>query len=230
MTPEHFPEGSAVDLRYVLTDGRIEMCWPCRVVQDSDDVVALFIAAGSTYRANPKRTAAEKRADPSPQAPTGEFVWRSDTLRLMFPGRAHSVWLFWADSDDERRISKFFINMEEPFRRTPAGFDTQDHTLDIVVQPDLSWQWRDEEELENHVREGFVTADLAVAARDEGTAAMQAILRNEHPCLIGWPDWKPNDSWEIPHVSAQWARTPPTFWHRQSWAYGVTGARRHEKS
>jgi hypothetical protein len=222
MTQKHFPEGSTVDLRYVLTDGRIEMCWPCRVVKDSDDLVALFIAAGSRYKANPKRTAAQKRAEPSPQAPTGEFVWRSDTLRLMFPGRAHSVWLFWADSDDGRQLSKFFINMEEPFRRTPAGFDTQDHTLDIVMHPNRSWEWRDEEELQNHIREGFFTADLAIAARDEGTSAVQAILRAEHPCLVGWPDWAPEDDWEIPQVSAEWARTPPTFWNRQAWAYGVT--------
>jgi hypothetical protein len=158
-----FPRGSTVDLRYVLTDGRIEMCWPCRVVEDTDDLVALFIVAGSRFKADPKRTAAEKRARPGPSALTGDVVWRTDMLRVMLPGRSHSVWLFWTDGDDGRRLTKYFVNMEEPFRRTAIGFDTQDHTLDIVIQPDLSWSWRDEDELENHVSEGFFTADLATS-------------------------------------------------------------------
>lgn len=30
-------QGEAVVLRYVTTDGRIAICWPCRVVADSKD-------------------------------------------------------------------------------------------------------------------------------------------------------------------------------------------------
>ena len=218
---KQFPTGRTVDLRYVLTDGRIEMCWPCRVIQDSDDLVALFIAAGTKYKANPKRTAAEKRRAPSPRIPTGELVWRTDTLRLMLPGRAHSVSLFWTEGADCRRLLRFFINMEEPFRRTPLGFDTQDHTLDIVVQPDLSWAWRDEEELANHVKEGFFTKSLAEAVRDEGLKVVEEFRCGAHPCLTDWPEWAPESDWEIPVVSERWASTPPTFWQRRSWAYGV---------
>jgi hypothetical protein len=221
MSPTGFAHGSIVDLRYVLTDGRIEMCWPCRVVQDSDAFVALFIAAGSRYKANPKRTAAQKRADAGPALTVSEFLWRADTLRLMIPGRPHSVWLFWTTNQDGRKLNKLFVNMEEPFRRTPLGFDTQDHTLDIVMQPDLSWTWRDEEELRNHIQEGFFTADLAQAARDEGLRVVDEIRRGAHPCTNGWADWAPEKGWSIPTVSANWATTPPTFWDRRSWAYPV---------
>jgi Protein of unknown function (DUF402) len=221
MTRNQFADGSIVDLRYVLTDGRIEMCWPCRVIEDSEHLVALFIAAGSKYKANPKRTAAQKRADPGPPLPAGEFPWRTDTLRLMIPGRSHSVWLFWATNHNGRRLSRLFVNMEEPFRRTPIGFDTQDHTLDIVVQPDLTWTWRDEEELRNHVREGFFTTSLAKAARDEGLRVVEEIRRGAHPCMTGWADWVPEQDWAIPAVSENWAKTPPTFWDGRSWAYPV---------
>ena len=31
------------------------MCWPCRVVEDRDDLVALFIAARSPYKAGSKK-------------------------------------------------------------------------------------------------------------------------------------------------------------------------------
>ena len=59
------------------------------------------------------------------------------------------------------------------------GFDTQDHTLDVRITPDLAWRWRDEAELDNHVAEGFYTAALAVAVRAEGQRVIDAILRHD---------------------------------------------------
>ncbi len=211
-----------VALRYVTTDGRIEMCWPCRVVEDSEHLLALFIAAGSPYKAGPKLSARGKRASNRGCLPLDEYVWRNDTLRLMLPGRMHSVSLSWTENPGLRRLSKYFVNMEEPFRRTEPGFDTQDHTLDIEVQPDLTWKWRDEDELEHHVEEGFYTPELAESARREGRAAIEAILRREHVCTRGWENWTPDGAWKIPSFVTGWDLTPPTRWTRWQWAYGST--------
>ena len=212
--------GDVVVLRYVTSGGRIEMCWPCRVAADRDDVVALFIAAGSPYKAGPKRSAAEKRRQPRTGLPPDEYVWRNDTLRLLTPGRSHSVSLSWQREGDTRRLLKYFVNLEEPFRRTAIGFDTQDHTLDIEFSPELVWRWRDEQELANHVAEGFYTAELARAARAEGEQVIDAIGRREHECLRGWATWSPPPEWRIPPFVAGWDTTPPTFWDRRDWAYG----------
>jgi hypothetical protein len=199
--------GEIAVLRYVLPGARIEMVWPCRIVEERADLVALFIAAGSRYKAGPKRTAAEKRAKPSPPLPPAEYVWRSDTLRLMFPGKAHSVLLFWANEGNDARFDRYFVNLEEPFRRTSLGFDTQDHTLDVIVNPDLSWKWRDEEELDNHVREGFFSPKLASEIRAEGTRVIGEITSGSHPCLAGWNRWRPLPSWEIPSIPDGWDRS-----------------------
>jgi len=118
--------GDVVALRYITTDARIEMCWPCRVVEDSNELLALFIAAGSPYKAGPKRTAQAKRTAPRLDTPPDEYVWRNDTLRLMLPGERHSVSLSWGRDAGHRRLLKFFVNLEEPYRRTEVGFDTQD--------------------------------------------------------------------------------------------------------
>lgn len=212
--------GDPVVLRYITTGGRIEMCWPCRVVEDRDDLVALFIAAGSPYKARPKKPAAEKRREPRTPLPPDEYVWRNDTLRLMLPERSHSVSLSWAPESNARRLLKYFVNLEEPFRRTPVGYDTQDHTLDIEVTPDLAWRWRDEEELANHVAEGFYTAELASAARQEGQRAIDAIRRRDHECVRRWPEWSPPRGWQVPGFVDGWDTTPPTSWEKRDWAYG----------
>jgi hypothetical protein len=212
--------GEVVVLRYITTDGRIEMCWPCRIVADADDVVALFIAAGSVYKAGPKKSAAEKRRAERRPTPPDEYVWRNDTLRLMFPGACHSVSLFWAGDGPNRELLRYFVNMEEPFRRTACGFDTQDHTVDVVVTPELEWRWRDEDELENHVKEGFFTPELAAAARAEGRRAIDAIEAGTHPCLHGWREWRPARDWAVPEIPSAWNSVPPTHWERRAWAYG----------
>ncbi len=219
---ERRPRGAIAVLRYVTTDGRIEICWPCRVVEDRDDLVALFIAAGSPYKAGPKKTAAEKRDPPGRVLPPDEYFWRTDTLRLMFPGQSHSVSLSWGPQAAPRRLLKYFVNMEEPFRRTAVGFDTQDHTLDIEVTPELTWRWRDEQELANHVKEGFYTVGLAKAVRAEGERAIDAIRRRDHECVRGWAEWTPLPEWGIPPFIDGWDTTPPTFWEKRHWAYGTT--------
>lgn len=216
----HRRSGETVVLRYVTTDGRIEICWPCRVVTDRKDLLALFIAAGSPYKAGPKKSATEKRHQPPDALPPDEYVWRNDTLRLMLPGSPHSVSLFWGFDAGQRRLLKYFVNMEEPFRRTTIGFDTQDHTLDIEITPELRWRWRDEQELANHVAEGFYTPALATAVRAEAERVIAAIERRDHECLRGWLDWAPPPEWHVPGFIDGWSTTPATYWDRGAWAYG----------
>jgi hypothetical protein len=212
--------GDVVVLRYVTSGGRIEICWPCRVVEDRDHLVALFIAAGTRYKAGPKKSAAEKRRQPQGALPPDEYVWRTDTLRLMLPARSHSVSLSWGIEHGTRRLLKYFVNMEEPFRRTAIGFDTHDHTLDIEVTPALAWRWRDEEELANHVAEGFYTPELVAAAQAEGRRVIEAVLSREHECMRGWPHWTPPREWSVPALRDGWDTTAPTFWDKRDWAYG----------
>ena len=113
--------GDVVALRYITTDARIEMCWPCRVVEDSNELLALFIAAGSPYKAGPKRTAQAKRTAPRLDTPPDDYVWRNDTLRLMLPGERHSVSLSWSRDAGHRRLLKYFVNLEEPYRQDGGG-------------------------------------------------------------------------------------------------------------
>jgi predicted RNA-binding protein associated with RNAse of E/G family len=206
-----FRPGESVALRYVTDEPRLEMCWPCRVVADDGDLTALFIAEGTRYRAEPKQTAAEKRAARHAPLPRGEFVWRQDTLRLMFPGRRHAVLLFWRRDGDARELERYFVNMEEPFQRTRVGFDTQDHTLDIEVTPKLEARWRDEAELESHVAHGFFTRARAAAIRAEGEAVLAELAAGGHPCLRGWSSWSPSESspCELP---SGWDTEPLTRW------------------
>jgi hypothetical protein len=193
------------------------MSWPCSVVRDDAELVALYIPRGATFK-----TWAVAPAPPNwqPVRQLTDALWRRDTLRLMYPGAHHSVWVSWASEGSERRFHGYYINMEEPFRRTEIGFDTNDHTLDVVVAPDRSWEWKDKQELAARIQQGVYSAEFAAAVRAEGERLVAALERNAPPFSDGWERWLPPSEWRIPGLPADWDTLPATLWERRRWAYG----------
>lgn len=210
--PSHWQPGDSVTLRYLMRDGRPGMCWPFTVVEDRDDFVALFIPAGSTYK--------RWGTDGDGHRALVDGAWRDDVLRLMFPERGYSIWLFWRVIEGSRRLAYYYVNMEEPFRRSDIGFDTNDHMLDIVVEPDgLAWHWKDSEEFDARVAGGIYGADFARALRAEAESVVQLIERHGSPFCDGWDAWQPDAHWPRPCLSDQWNTAIPVKWARATWAY-----------
>ncbi len=144
----------------------------------------------------------------------------------MFPGRAHSVWLSWRDDGE---FVGFYVNLEEPYRRTAIGFDTNDHTLDIVVTPDLRWSWKDERLLEGQLRQGNYSAELVAEIRQEAASVISAIESRGAPFTDGWERWRPDPTWPTPVLPATWNSEPAALWDRRQWAYPhASDARRSE--
>ncbi len=79
----------------------------------------------------------------------------SDTAPAAAPDVAHAIHLWWQPPD--WRFGGWYINLQEPIRPTPLGFDFMYHLLDVVIDPDLSWRWKDEEELEKAVGLSLMT-------------------------------------------------------------------------
>lgn len=75
---------------------------------------------------------------------------------LLMPGVAHAIHLWWFPPD--WRFGGWYINLQEPIRPTRLGFDSMDHILDVVIEPDLSWRWKDEDELFDLPEPGWLSA------------------------------------------------------------------------
>ena len=113
------------------------------------------------------------------------------------------MWLYWSGADHLFR--EWYVNLEEPWRRTPIGFDSRDNLLDIVVAPDLStWEWKDEDELAWAIDSGRHTADEAIAFRHEGHRALEQLRRGAFPFERDWPNWKPDHRWSAPNLPSGW--------------------------
>jgi hypothetical protein len=129
-------------------------------------------------------------------------VWRGpDILMLMPPAAAHSVWWFW---DDRGVHDGWYINLEEPGvcwdDGAVAGVDICDQDLDVWVYPDRSWEWKDEDEMEERLAlpDHYWVPDPD-AVRAEGQRVTRLVDEGVFPFDGTWCDFRPPDStWRVP--------------------------------
>ena len=94
------------------------------------------------------------------------------------------------------------MNLQEPLERITRGFTTRDHFLDILVAPDLSWEWKDEDELEQAVEVGRMMRNEANAVRREGERLVKDIEARRFPFDGSLRDWKPDPWWLVPTIES----------------------------
>ena len=183
---------------------------PETVVTDSDDLTGLYLAPGTTWITAPEygtRTEAYERAAAGELGARAERRWTTNhRLMLMRPGDAYSVMGFWREADDE--FVCWYVNLQAPYRRTPIGFDTMDHVLDIIVSPDLSnCIWKDENEGRLVVELGLATQDMFDQIRAAGQRVIE-MAETGRAWWTEWRDWVRDASWPIPTLPDGWDETP----------------------
>ena len=197
--------GDAVVLRGVWRD---RLWWVCAatVVQDTPDLLALYWRAGT-----PTMTPAER---PTPRdlltndicLVPGRWV-ETDVLMLVTPGAAHAVYVMWEAGQTTLRC--WYVDLQEPLRRTEIGFDTMDHLLDVVISADRSeWRWKDEDEFAEALALGAFSPDEARAIRAEGERVIDLLQAGRSPFCDGWERWSPPTEWDIPRLPEGWRKTP----------------------
>jgi hypothetical protein len=193
--------GDTVALRYIRF-GQVRRANPHRIIRDDGGSVALHIPVGAVSKAaiwdGPASGPIRGQADRTWELE--DRPWYSyRVLRLIRFGDGHSVELYWHEEGDS--FAGWYVNIQEPLRRSPVGFDTDDLVLDIWIEPDGAWQWKDEDELEIAVELGRFTAAEAAEIRAEGERVITA-----RPWPTGWEDWKPDPAWPVPELPAGWDR------------------------
>ena len=210
MEIQRWQPGDEVVLRYITRYGNAPgMSWPAHVVEDRDDVLALYIPKGATYM-NWSREPGQPRR-------LVESYWRRDMLRLMFPETGHSVWCFWEGED--RHFMAWYVNFEEPYRRTAIGVDTNDHTLDIMVAPDFSWTWKDKDDFDALIDAGTFSREFGDLVYADAQRVIDEIASRKPPFDHPWHEWTPPVGWAMPTLNERWQTEPAAIWDRRDWAY-----------
>ncbi len=182
---------------------KIWFAYPAWLVKDSPDLLAIYWPAGSIDKSPKERATAQTFLSDS-KIELVDHVWRgTDVLMLSVPGESHSIWAMWETGQSKLRC--WYVNLEEPQRRTAMGFDSMDYELDIVINPDKSgWRWKDEDTFEEMVQVGIFSAEEALAIRAEGMRAIHKLETNQSPFCDDWEHWSPPATWAIPVLSPGW--------------------------
>ncbi|MFF9398396.1 DUF402 domain-containing protein [Streptomyces sp. NPDC014744] len=191
--------------------GPVHICRPVTVVQDTDELLAVWVAPGTECVKPVLTDGTDVHDEPlatrytAPRT-TARSPWLGNgVLKLARPGEPWSIWLFW---ESGWQFRSWYVNLEEPRTRWAGGIDSEDHFLDISVYPDRSWVWRDEDEFAQAQRVGLLAPGTARRVREAGLAAVEVIRDWGRPFRDGWEHWRPDPGWRVPALPDDWDRTP----------------------
>lgn len=191
--------GDAILIRHVHF-GRVFHALPVRVVRDDDELCAWWIAPG-TPCIYPDATDEAGALLPRSGWSTRTHTWFGNgNLDLARPGERRSVRLFW---NGDGSFRGWYVNLQEPIRRMPHGFDFRDLALDLLVAPDLTWQLKDEDHLEQGAAMGIFSGEELRAVHEERDGVLE---RLDELFPTGWEAFRPDPGWTTLALPAEWAR------------------------
>lgn len=201
-----FSRGSQVFLTYDRAQPqRDELVLPVTIVEDAPDRTVAYLAAGTPIQ---KLVPADGSTLPrdTPYATVGRMkrvpaksIWVNTNVLICWqPAWTWDVRLMW-DSDSHEFLC-WYVNIQDPIRRTDTGFHTTDHFVDVVVASDKSWELKDEAELEDATELGLYTADQAAEIQESLAGAIRYLESWGWPFNSDLTEFAPDSEWSIPEL------------------------------
>jgi len=132
-----------------------------------------------------------------------KFAWQTNrVLVFLEPEKYYSCFLFWDQAADHFKC--YYINFELPYLRSHCGFDTLDLDLDIVIDPQYHWIWKDEEDYQEGIREGGILDEWVQGIERSKTEVFERINRRADPINGSWLTWRPDPGWAAPSLPENW--------------------------
>ncbi len=199
-------------LQQDLWGKRLVTSRPVTVVKDTPEYLALYTHPNAPFRSNtindrysmPVSQRIDiymEMLDPCVEQLEERVSGDYHVLTLTPPDSWHSVWLFWTA---DWKLERWYVNLQAPIRRMSRCILVQDYALDIAVNPDMSWLWKDEDEFEELIDRGFFTEYQISLIQTEADRMIQTIENKGSPFSDRWENWRPDTNWPIPKVPEDW--------------------------
>jgi hypothetical protein len=131
------------------------------------------------------------------------YNWHTNRfLILLEPGKFYSVNYVWNHASDA--FLCYYVNFQLPFERSQYGFDTFDLELDLVIEPDLSWKWKDVEEYQRGIQNGILRPEWVRGIERAKTEVFARLEGRLYPFDGSWLQWRPDSAWAASRLPAGW--------------------------
>ena len=212
MKREKWQPGTQI-LERGIVHNKVLIVRPVTVIEDNHNQIAIFLQPGTPCKIpsflnnkqnslNPNGISRWEEQD-SQAWQLHDWTWQTRRiLMLLRPEKYYAVCWFWLHDTNE--FEGWYINFQLPFSRTTFSLDTLDLEIDMVIKPDLSWQWKDEPEYQRGIASGSISASIAdkveVARRE-----VEIELQN-NPAFLDprWHNWQPDPNWEPAKLLENW--------------------------
>jgi protein associated with RNAse G/E len=183
------------------------------VVQDEPDETVLLLLPGAEcafpegywrWKRNKDRSQGTRWQEAnSEEILLREFAWQRNRI-LIFLEREkyYSCSLFWDHGAD--LFTCYYINFQLPYRRSHCGFDTLDLDLDIVIDSQYNWKWKDEEDYRDGIREGGIRDEWVKGIEQSLADVFDRIHNRSYPLDGTWLPWRPDPTWVPPELPERW--------------------------
>jgi len=191
--------GEDIVLRCIF-NRRVSYAQSVTVIQDTEEETALLLLPEAQCAATEGyftwRTGDNSLGSRWDEARKGnwnlrEFSWATNRfLFLLWPNKFYSIYLIWNQQSDE--LVCYYVNFQTPLRRSRTGFDIFDLELDIVVNPDFTWKWKDMEDYQDGILAGCIQPEWVKGIEEAQAEVFSMLEKRAYPFDGSWLDWKPS--------------------------------------
>lgn len=131
------------------------------------------------------------------------YAWRTNRLLILLePNTYYSTMFFWrADSND---FLLYYVNFQLPFQRSHCGIDTLDLDLDLIINPDFSFRWKDEDDYQKAIDHEVIMPEWTQAIEIAKKEIFYKLEKRQYPYDGSWLNWMPDPDWLPPKLPKNW--------------------------
>ncbi|AHH95319.1 DUF402 domain-containing protein [Kutzneria viridogrisea] len=198
-------EGDTALLRFCRLDGSLGQVHPLRVLSDDGQRLVGWLPRDTPIVGTRLEDGTDPRDLPlevrftTPRKRFPDTWRRTSTLRVVDDNEWSSTWWFF---DSAGEFLGWYVNLEIPLGRGESTVDRVDGALDVWVEPDRRWEWKDEDEADASVDAGRMTAEHLAQLRAEGERLIALAEAARFPFDGTWCDFRPDPSWPAPTLPA----------------------------
>ena len=131
------------------------------------------------------------------------YFWHTfRTLFVLEPGKFYTTVFYWNAVSNQ--LLKYYINFQTPFTRSHSGIDTRDLELDLIINPNLSYEWKDQKEYQKGIHSGVILPEWIPGIESAKKEVFDKLAKRQYPFDGSWLNWTPDPTWPPPKLPENW--------------------------
>jgi len=191
-----------------IFNNRVWHIQPTIVVKDNPDELVLTLLPGAECIAEESYPNGKKQSKrwwdfKNTDWNLAKYEWHTNRLLILLEKeKYYSTMLFW--DHDTNKFLCYYINFQLPYKRNYDDIDTLDLDLDIVINPDFSFEWKDVDDYQKAINYGLIIPEWVKEIDDAKPEIFDKLEKRRYPFDGSWLDWKPDPNWEPPKLPKNW--------------------------